>query len=247
MSAAPVCGMKLSFLGTRGEIDKKTRRHRRHSALCVTQDRTRLLIDCGADWLGRITKLNADAILLTHAHRDHAYGLSQGAPCPVYATRETWQLIGSYPIADRRLIDERKPIEIGPLRVEAFAVEHSLRAPAVGYRISDGHKGFFYAPDVVAIPECSAALRGIDLYVGDGATITRPILRNRGGVLIGHTPISTQLDWCREERVRSAIFTHCGSQIVGGDERVLGALVRRLGRERHVAARIAHDGLSVEL
>jgi hypothetical protein len=42
--------------------------------------------------------------------------------------------------------------------------------------------------------------------------------------------------------VKRAIFTHCGSQIVGGDERVPGALVRRLGRERGVEARTADDG-----
>jgi hypothetical protein len=43
--------------------------------------------------------------------------------------------------------------------------------------------------------------------------------------------------------VKRAIFTHCGSQIVGGDERVLGPLARHLGRERGIEARIAHDGM----
>ncbi len=239
--------MKLFFLGTRGEIEKRTRRHRRHSALLVRVGGTRILIDCGADWLGRVAKLQADAILLTHAHRDHAEGLSRGSPCPVYATPETWDLIDAYPVAERRRVLARDPLAIGSLRIEAFAIEHSLRAPAVGYRIGNGRQAVFYAPDVVAIPERDAALRGIDLYIGDGATIIRPILRRRDGVLVGHIPIRTQLDWCRDARVGSAIFTHCGSQIVGGDERVLGALVRRLGRERQVAARIAHDGLVLDL
>jgi hypothetical protein len=43
--------MKLTFLGTRGEIDIRTARHRRHSTLFVTQGRTRVMIDCGLDWL----------------------------------------------------------------------------------------------------------------------------------------------------------------------------------------------------
>jgi len=238
--------MKLVFLGTRGEIEKRTRRHRMHSSLLVSQKSARIVIDCGADWLGRAGNWDADAILLTHAHRDHAYGLSRGAPCPVYATADTWDRIDAYPIRDRRLIHERRPVDVGPLRIEAFAVEHSLRAPAVGYRVSSG-KVFFYVPDVVAIPECGAALRGVALYIGDGATIARAIRRKRGNALIGHAAIRTQLDWCREAGVGAAIFTHCGSQIVGGDEDVVAPLVRRLGREHRVSARLAYDGLSVEL
>jgi hypothetical protein len=83
------------------------------------------------------------------------------------------------------------------------------------------------------------------ISIGDGATVTRPIIRRRNQVRIGHTPIRIQLDWCRANGVRRAVFTHCGSQIVGGDERVLGAVVRRLGRERGVEAWIAYDGMKV--
>ena len=41
----------------------------------------------------------ADAL---HAHSDHAAGLAAGAPCPVYASGETWALIHRFPIRDRR-------------------------------------------------------------------------------------------------------------------------------------------------
>jgi hypothetical protein len=100
---------------------------------------------------------------------------------------------------------------------------------------------------VAAIGDEEAALRGVDLYIGDGASLIRPILRHRDGALIGHTPMRTQLDWCRAQAVRRALFTHCGSQIVGGDGRSLGALLRRLGRERGIDARIAYDGLQLNL
>ena len=33
------------------------------------------MIDCGLDWLGKFEKLQPDAIVLTHAHPDHAWGL----------------------------------------------------------------------------------------------------------------------------------------------------------------------------
>ena len=60
------------------------------------------MIDCGADWLGRLPSVAPTAIVLTHAHPDHAAGLVEGAPCPVYATKETFDLLDRYPIRDRR-------------------------------------------------------------------------------------------------------------------------------------------------
>jgi phosphoribosyl 1,2-cyclic phosphodiesterase len=239
--------MDLVFLGTRGEIDASKRRHRRHSALLVSEAGARILVDCGADWRHRIDALRPTAIVLTHGHPDHAWGLADGAPCPVYATAETWPLLAAFPIAERRLMRERRPVEIAGVIFEAFSVEHSIRAPAVGYRIAARRRSLFYVPDVVAIRDRAAALLGIDLYVGDGATVARPLVRRRDRALIGHTPIRTQLGWCRTEAVTRAIFTHCGSEIVSGDERVLGPLVRRLGRERGVEAGIAYDGLRLSL
>ena len=233
----------LTFLGTRGEIELRTRRHRRHSSLLVRRGDERVMIDCGADWLGRLRRVKPTAIVLTHAHPDHAWGLARGAPCPVYATRESWNLISAYPISDRRIIRPRRPVSIGGLRFKAFSLEHSTRAPAVGYRISAAGWRFFYAPDVVAIHERHEALQGVDRYIGDGATMVRSMVRRRGRALIGHSSIRNQLVWCAKEGVRAAIFTHCGSEMVGGDARAMQRVVHALGRERGVHARIAHDGL----
>lgn len=239
--------MELCFLGTRGNIEIRTRRHRRHSALLLTGTEARILIDCGTDWRRRVQALQPAAIILTHGHPDHAGGLADGGPCPVYATAKTWPLLAAYTIADRRIMPERQPIDVCGISIEAFPVDHSLTAPAVGYRVGTSGRSFFYVPDVVEICEPRPALHGIDLYIGDGAAMLRPILRRHDGVRIGHTPIRTQLDWCARHAVGRAIFTHCGSQIVGGDGRKLGALVRRLGRERGVEARIAYDGLRLDI
>jgi hypothetical protein len=47
--------------------------------------------------------------------------------------------------------------------------------------------------------------------------------------------------------VGRAIFTHCGSRIVEGDERTLGAEIRRMARQRDAEVQIAHDGMEVVL
>ena len=124
-------------------------------------------------------------------------------------------------------------------------MEHSIRAPAVGYRISCGRRHVFYVPDLVRIYDRHDALAEIELYIGDGASITRPIVRKRGNALIGHASIRTQLEWCRDEGIRRAIFSHCGSEVVAGDEEVVTAKVRALGNESGVQAKIAYDGLRV--
>lgn len=69
--------MKLVFLATRGEIGAHTRRHRRHTSLVVSYRGRRVVIDAGRDWLGSPGNLRPKAIVVAHAHPDHADGLRQ--------------------------------------------------------------------------------------------------------------------------------------------------------------------------
>lgn len=66
--------MKPAFLGT-GEIAARTPRHRMHTSLLVSCRVTSVMIDCGLDWLGKLKRLSPEAIVLTHAHPDHALGI----------------------------------------------------------------------------------------------------------------------------------------------------------------------------
>lgn len=239
--------MKLTFLGTRGCIEARSRLHRMHSCCCVSYRGRGVLIDCGEDWAGRLEELRPRTIVLTHAHPDHAWALKGGAPCPVYATPESWEAMEGFGIEDARTVRPREPFEVRGIAFEAFPVLHSTRCPAVGYRIGAGRVDIFYGPDLLYIEDRAAALGGAKLYVGDGATVTRSMVRRSGGTLIGHVPIRTQLTWCQKEGVGRAIFTHCGSEIVAGDERSVGAEVRGMAEERGVEAQIARDGMELVL
>ncbi|PYJ70739.1 MAG: hypothetical protein DME76_04440 [Verrucomicrobia bacterium] len=239
--------MKLTFLGTRGEIEKRTRRHRMHTSLMVSYRGANVMIDCGLDWLGKFQRLHPRATVLTHAHPDHAWGLKDGAPCPVHAPQKTWQTLKYCTVKDRHLIKERAPTQICGITFEAFSVEHSILAPAVGYRVSAGRARIFYAPDLVYIHDRGRALKGVQIYIGDGATLTRSFIRRRGETLIGHAPVRTQLTWCEKEGVPKAIITHCGLEILSGDERKLSAKLRVMAAERGIEARIAYDGMELTL
>jgi glyoxylase-like metal-dependent hydrolase (beta-lactamase superfamily II) len=174
--------VKLRFLGTRGEIESRTDRHARHSSLLVAYRGADVVVDWGLDWRGRLEEVRPGAIVLTHAHPDHAGGLRDAAPCPVYTTAETWRAIRHFEIdAGGRVPDHGR------------TCGHPLRA---GRRLYSGAGG----GDVC-----------LTLYVGDGASITRSILRRRDDVPIGHASIREQLDWCAAEGVSRAIFSHSGS------------------------------------
>jgi hypothetical protein len=88
----------------------------------------------------------------------------------------------------------------------------------------------------------SSSTIGRQIYIGDGATLTRSFVRKRGKRLIGHAPVRTQLAWCRKEGVPRAIITHSGSEIVTGDEGKLTAKLNAMA-EPGLEARIAYDGM----
>ncbi len=241
--------MRILFLGTRGYIKSATRLHKRHTSTLFSYKDTTILFDRGIDWLGMPFKKNIDAIFITHAHPDHAWGLQEGAPCPVYASQVSWDIMEKYPITpkQRHVAVLGKKIIVGSITVEPFFVEHSIRCPALGYRITAGSTIIFYSGDIVSIPQHERALRGVQLYIGDGASLVRPIIRKRNGVLFGHAAIATQLTWCKKAGIPRAIFTHCGSQIVEADGRTIAAKVKALGKARGVNASVAHDGMELVL
>jgi phosphoribosyl 1,2-cyclic phosphodiesterase len=241
--AEQVSSLRLAFLGTRGGIRIRSRLHRRHSVLLVMRAGRRILIDCGDDWRCSLDELAPDAILVTHAHPDHAGALAGGAPCPVYASAVVARGLAAFPI-DLRVIGPRTTARIAGLAIQAVPVVHSIIAPAVGFRI-EGR--VLYVPDVVDIRAKRAVLGDIELYIGDGARLVRPLIRRRArGHRFGHTSVRTQLAWCAGARVPRAIFTHCGTEVVR-DHRRAAQAVHDLGVDYQVDARLARDGLVVEL
>lgn len=238
--------MQLIFHGTLSSIAQRNVRHARQSLLEIAFGGRRLLIDCGSDWLGQLPLADPVALLLTHAHPDHIGGLVAGAACPVYADAVTWEKIDTFPLPHRRLITPRQPFYVAGIRCEAFALQHSPRAPAVGYRIQAGRSTIFYCPDVAVIPEQHQALSGVQIYIGDGASYRQSLLRLEDDMLYGHAPLQDQLHWCAEEKVPCMLVSHCGEEIIDDEHRVLHHL-QNSANKLGIQASIAYDGMILQL
>lgn len=235
--------MKLIFAGTRGYIDLQSPEHKRHSVLLLQYRGRSVLIDCGEDWLGHMDDLGPlQAIAITHAHPDHAWGLKGGWDGPVWATTDAWKAMTRFPLPDRRMLEPLAPTAIEGMLFTAFPLIHSIRAPAVGLRVRAGRATIFYAPDVLWIEDRDEALTGIDLYVGDGASLQRDLVRKREDQLFGHVSVRRQLAWCEKAGIDKAMFTHCGSGIVR-DHEAASTLVQAFGQALGVQASVATDGL----
>lgn len=241
-------GATLRFYGTRGYVEERSRRHRHHSAFVVEASGFRLLCDFGQTLCGRLREIEPDAIWISHAHPDHAGGLSEGTELPVYASRITAGILRDLPVRRWKMVDPGRGVRIGPFRLTAHEVVHSLRCPCSAARIALSGSAILYSGDIVAFRDEAAALSAIDLYIGDGSTLTRPLVRrHRSGALLGHTTVRAQLGWLARRKVPRAVFTHFGSEPIRMGDRKLRSLLRRMAAEKAPGCdvSVADDGAEI--
>ena len=111
------------------------------------------MVDYGRGWCGELERLAPVAVVLTHAHPTTPAGFSATCPARSSPPSATWGALRRHAVGRRRTIEPRHPHEVAGLSFEAVPVEHSIRAPTVGYRIRDGAATLFHAPDLVAIED----------------------------------------------------------------------------------------------
>ena len=237
----PVRGevINLLFLGTKGEIELSSPRHKYHSSLLLESGGTRLLVDYGRLRRYSLEELEPDAILVTHAHPDHYAWLEEGLKTgvPVYLTQETLDY-GRYAPEEVRVIAPGEAFEVSPFRCLPYRVIHSIRCPAVGYKISAQGVTIIYNPDLVDIVGKNDILRGVDYYVGDGSSIRANLVRRRGEQFFGHTKITTQINWCKKYGISHIIFTHLGKEAIESEGDFAG---------EHPEAMLAYDGMELRI
>ena len=228
---------RLVFLGTKGEIEESSPKHKYHSSLLIILNEARLLIDYGVLRKYSLEDIKPDAILITHAHPDHYAWLEEDikTEIPVYLTEETLAY-GKFMPENSKIIKPGEKFKIEPFKCVPYRVLHSLRCPTVGHKIETPGKTLIYNPDLVDIVDKESILEDVGYYIGDGSSIRVNLVRRRGDQLFGHARITTQINWCRKHGISNIIFTHLGKETMEKE---------REFREEHAEAILAYDGMEL--
>ncbi len=242
--------MLFHFYGTKGYVEESSGSHSGHSAFTLEAEGFRLLCDFGQNRKGLLEKIRPDAIFVSHAHPDHALGLEEGTEVPVHASAITHEILKELPIGNRVVLEPYEPLPVGPFRITAFPVLHSVRCPCVAARIETPEGIVVYSGDIITLERPDEALAQADLYVGDGSTLTGSLVRRHSsGALIGHTTVRAQLGWLRKAGVTRAIFSHFGKGPIEMGERELRAALAELAKAKAPGCQVAaaRDGLDWEI
>ena len=250
--------MKVTFLGTGTShgipmigcdcavcrSDDPKNKRTRASAL-VEVDGVNLLIDTPPDLRNQALRENiwrVDAILFTHAHADHVFGLDDvrrfndlsGAVMPCYGSEHTLRTIRrtfEYVFVPTQVGGGKPALDLMPV-ITQFAVNGVAVTPVqvlhgkldvLGYRIGD----FAYITDVSSIPDASMELlAGLDVLV---LGVLRPQRHET------HFSVDEGLSVVEALRPKSAFFTHIAHKL---DYETTNAAL-----PPHI--RLAYDGLQI--
>ena len=192
--------MKLTFLGTGTStgvpsiacdcetcLSEDPRDKRLRTSILIEHNGTTILVDTSADFRQQALRANirkVDAVLITHCHVDHVFGLDDIRPLnfrygamPIFANEIAWidlrrifQYIfkpthfgGGLPQLIPHTVYNHAPFCIGDIEITPLEVIHG-KLPVIAYRFNN----FAYATDLNFISdETIAGLQELDVLVLD--------------------------------------------------------------------------------
>ncbi|MDL2314741.1 MBL fold metallo-hydrolase [Bacteroidales bacterium OttesenSCG-928-C19] len=240
----PIIACDCEVCKSKNAKDKRLR----SSVLVKTQGKD-ILIDVGPDFRQQALRENItrlDAVLLTHAHRDHTAGIdeirslnyAQKAPMDVYASQETIDVLvqnNAYIFSDSPYpgapqinliqITADKSFSIDNVEILPIDILH-WNLHITGYRIGN----FTYITDASAISD-----KAIENIKGTELLVLNALRKEKH---ISHFSLSEALEIIEKIKPKRAYLTHIGHLMGFHDE---------VSKELPENVFLAYDGLKIEL
>lgn len=242
-SGVPMIGCPCVVCHSANEKDKRLR-----SSLLIETANTTVVIDCGPDFRQQMLTHDVkkiDAIIFTHAHKDHTAGLDDirafnffmGKPIEIFATAETENSIRkefAYAFSEKKYpglpemnfnLISNQEFSVNEISFLPIAVKH-LHMPVLGFRFHD----FTYVTDANFIAEIEKEkIRRSKYFVLNA-------LRNEKH--ISHFNLEEAVALAQEINCDKTFFTHISHQLGLHDE-VTNSLPDKI--------ELAFDGLKIML
>jgi ribonuclease Z len=190
-------GLSFACLGSSGAVPSATRDT---TALVVRAGRTTCLVDVGGSPVQKLRRVGIDpvglsAVVVTHTHPDHVYGLpalvqcllilGRTAPLPVYCRVEhvglVERLLGLFGLSDEGLevpvmpVEPREGVRVLATSDLVMTASPNLHGsmPNLAVRLDVGGRSLVYSSDTRPCAEVRALSRGATALVHE-ATFARP-------------------------------------------------------------------------
>lgn len=239
----PIIGCTCEVCSSLDYRDKRLR-----TSLHISVNNQSLVIDTGPDFRQQMLREHInrlDAILFTHAHRDHtaglddvrAYNFMQNMDMPVYGSAPTLQQLRAdfaY-IFDEHAYPGLPRIELKPVNQDTFSINNTpvtplpvmhLRLPVLGYRVGD----FSYITDANAIAE--------ETYQKLAGTKTLVLNALQQEAHISHFTLQEAIAVAQQVGAEKTYLTHISHRM---------GLHAQVSKQLPANIALAYDGLSLSL
>jgi len=228
--------MHFAFLGTSGSIPSAVRDT---TSIVVAAAEGAVLLDCGGSPIQKLRRVGVDplalvAVVITHIHPDHSYGLpalvrnlavlGRRTPLTIYCRPEhveplqslltlfnTLERPGMFELTVRgiELADNAPLLDLGPLDLRTSPNDHGAM-PNFAVRVDvAGRPGFVYSSDTRPCDTVVALACGVDTLVHE-ATYSERDPGHAGGH--AHSTAAEAGQVAARAGVRRLILTHIGAE-----------------------------------